>query len=254
MSSWDPDNMLLSPTVNTCHMGDDVKALSTHEVRLFDLIRRPEVKSFLRFVSTNNGFYCSKAMVTHLSRLPIGTAIRQLISAGLLEVDVVPDGFDQYSCHLTRKGVGIIDGTLVPPFRLMLVEDRPEDVSLVRMILNEAALRVQMTVLSDGEKAIRYVEGWSDVNRPDLIMLDLNLPKINGQRVLEHIRSRDNRTSVAIFSGSSWPNEMRRTRELKADCYIVKPMGLREIRRTATRLRSLVIQILGRNMELAVEC
>ncbi len=86
------------------------------------------------------------------------------------------------------------------PLRLLLVEDNPGDVMLFREAIKAYTIAHQLAVVSDGEAALAYVRGeppYEDVPRPDLVLLDLNLPRIDGQAVLSALkqdeRPRDDR-------------------------------------------------------------
>ena len=87
-----------------------------------------------------------------------------------------------------------------PPATILLVEDNPADVLLIREALEEHSIRADIYVLSDGEKAVRFVENESrELAPPDLVILDLNLPRKTGREVLhENIARRERWLAEAI--------------------------------------------------------
>jgi CheY-like chemotaxis protein len=120
-----------------------------------------------------------------------------------------------------------------------LVEDNPGDQLLAKKLFEAANLTVHVTTVDDGEKAMEFVDKWSSSNRPDLVLLDLNLPKRSGHEVLDHIRGKDLKVPVAVFAGSSSNDDLERAKQLGAVEYIVKPMGMKEFDATVPRLRQL---------------
>jgi chemotaxis family two-component system response regulator Rcp1 len=126
---------------------------------------------------------------------------------------------------------------------LLLVEDDPGDQMLVQEILKETNLDAKLTLVKDGEKAVHCIERWSESNRPDLVLLDLNLPKMDAREVLAHIRKKDPTVRVAALTGFGLQSDIAREWESQVDGYLVKPIGLDELSRTAERLRMLMQSI-----------
>jgi two-component system, chemotaxis family, response regulator Rcp1 len=112
-----------------------------------------------------------------------------------------------------------------------LIEDNPGDAILASEYLYETSYPVQITIIDDGRKAIDFFENVSRgiEERPDLVLLDLNLPRRTGHEVLSFIRSRGIDVKVVIYSGSKSPLDVKRAEENKADGYLVKPMGAKEM-------------------------
>ena len=111
---------------------------------------------------------------------------------------------------------------------VLLVEDNEGDVVLVREALAEGDKTADLHVVRDGLEALaflRHEEGFSDVPRPDVILLDLNLPKLHGSEVLHQLkRDRDLRSiPVVILSTSSSEADVRDSYLHRANCYITKP-------------------------------
>jgi two-component system, chemotaxis family, response regulator Rcp1 len=115
---------------------------------------------------------------------------------------------------------------------VLLVEDNPGDIVLFMEALNETNARANLNTVEDGEEALSFLRRqgrYKYVPRPSLIILDLNLPKINGREVLQEIR-RDpdfNAIPVVILTTSKSENDMLEAYRLHASCYIVKPVDLK---------------------------
>ena len=119
------------------------------------------------------------------------------------------------------------------PINILLVEDNPGDVRLTREALNGAKLRNQLHVIADGMEAMAYLrrEGhYAQAVRPDLILLDLNLPKKDGREVLADIKSDPSlkRIPVVILTTSQAEQDILRTYDLHANCYVSKPVDLEQ--------------------------
>lgn len=120
---------------------------------------------------------------------------------------------------------------------ILLVEDNPADQLLAREIILSANPEVDITVLDDGEKAMNAVEAWSEPNSPDVVFLDLNLPRRNGHEVLECIKNRNPHVRVIVLSGSNSEKDIAKARECGIIDYIIKPIGMKELEETIARVR-----------------
>src|SRR5271154_6902835 len=117
------------------------------------------------------------------------------------------------------------------PIEVLLVEDSPGDVRLTQEAFKDAKVHINLHVASDGEKAMAFLarEGnYADVPRPDLILLDLNLPKKDGREVLAEIKESPSLKTipVVILTTSASEADILRSYRLHANCYITKPVGL----------------------------
>jgi CheY-like chemotaxis protein len=125
--------------------------------------------------------------------------------------------------------------------RILLVEDNPADAQMLDTALRRTGIPLEITVLEDGVKAIEYLAAADrDVNGSrncDIVLLDLNLPRLGGFEVLEYIRSyeRLKRLPVVVMSGSTNMDEIDRCYQAGANSYICKPIHLNEILATAAR-------------------
>jgi chemotaxis family two-component system response regulator Rcp1 len=114
---------------------------------------------------------------------------------------------------------------------ILLVEDNPGDVRLAKEALRDAKVRNNLHVVEDGVEALAYLrrEGkYADAPHPDLILLDLNLPKKDGREVLAEVKADENlkRVPVVILTMSEAEEDILRTYDLHANCYITKPVDL----------------------------
>jgi chemotaxis family two-component system response regulator Rcp1 len=122
-------------------------------------------------------------------------------------------------------------GTDVAAIEVLLVEDSPGDVRLTREAFKDAKVLIKLHVALDGAEAMTFLkrEGQhANAPRPDLILLDLNLPKKDGREVLEEIKQSLTLKSipVVILTTSTSEADVLRSYELHANCYITKPVGL----------------------------
>lgn len=123
---------------------------------------------------------------------------------------------------------------------VLLVEDNPADVRLAKEMLSEIDIKFNITTADDGEKAITMLTQAKML--PELVLLDLNLPKIGGIEVLRYIRKElgGRRVCVAILTGSLFREDRLRAQELEADGYFIKPMGVDEMVAVAQSIRELL--------------
>ena len=116
---------------------------------------------------------------------------------------------------------------------ILLVEDNPGDVRLIREALKDGRILNNINVATDGMEAMALLrrEGKHvDAPAPDLILLDLNLPKKDGREVLAEIKadSKLRRIPVVILTTSSAEEDIIKTYDLHANCYVTKPVGLEQ--------------------------
>lgn len=116
-------------------------------------------------------------------------------------------------------------------FEILLVEDSPGDVRLTREALKDAKMHINLHVASDGIEAMALLnrEGeYANVPRPDLILLDLNLPRKDGRQVLEEIKANPALMTIpiVILTTSASEEDVLRSYRLHANCYISKPVDL----------------------------
>jgi two-component system, chemotaxis family, response regulator Rcp1 len=122
------------------------------------------------------------------------------------------------------------------PIQILLVEDNPGDVRLTVEALRDAKVRNQLHVVEDGVEAMSLLrrEGqYAGIPRPDLILLDLNLPRKDGREVLAEIKQDADlkRIPVVILTSSAAEQDVLHAYNLYANCYITKPLALEEFLR-----------------------
>ncbi len=120
---------------------------------------------------------------------------------------------------------------LVKPIDILLVEDNPGDVRLTMEALKDVKMKNNLFVVNDGVEAIKFLrrEGkYSSTPEPDLILLDLNLPKMDGREVLSEIKADPQLKSipVVVLTISKAEEDIIRAYKLHANCYITKPVNL----------------------------
>jgi chemotaxis family two-component system response regulator Rcp1 len=120
-----------------------------------------------------------------------------------------------------------------PVPKLLIVDDNPADVGLVREALAASALHSQINSVGDGVEAMAFLNGrekFTNAVRPDLVILDLNLPRKDGLAVLAAMKAGPDlrRIPVVIFSTSQLRKDIVRSYELGANCYVCKPGNLNE--------------------------
>jgi CheY-like chemotaxis protein len=125
--------------------------------------------------------------------------------------------------------MSVYDGSI----QVLLVEDNPGDVRLTKEALKEGKLLNQLTVVGDGVEALSFLrkEGkYADAIQPELILLDLNLPKKDGREVLAEIKADPNlrRIPVVVLTTSSAEEDILKIYDLHANCYITKPVDLEQ--------------------------
>ncbi|MFB0517360.1 MAG: response regulator [Candidatus Neomarinimicrobiota bacterium] len=119
----------------------------------------------------------------------------------------------------------------VTPINILLVEDNPGDVRLTQEALKETKVLNSLQVVHDGVEALAFLHRevqYADAAYPDLILLDLNLPRKDGREVLAEIKSDDilRRIPVVVLTISEAEEDILKTYDLHANCYITKPLDL----------------------------
>jgi CheY-like chemotaxis protein len=119
----------------------------------------------------------------------------------------------------------------IKPVEILLVEDNPGDIRLTREALRDNKIRNNLSVARDGVEAIAFLRRagqYADAPRPDIILLDLNLPRRDGREVLEEIKQDDDlkRIPVVVLTTSSDEADVLTSYNLHANCFISKPVDL----------------------------
>ena len=117
------------------------------------------------------------------------------------------------------------------PIEILLVEDNPGDVRLTKEALKEGKVYSNLHTVKDGVEAMEFLRRqgkYAGVPRPDIILLDLNLPRKDGREVLQEIKSDDllKRIPVVVLTTSKAEEDVLKTYNLHANCYVTKPVDL----------------------------
>ena len=117
------------------------------------------------------------------------------------------------------------------PVEFLLVEDNPGDVRLTQEALKDTKVRNNLNILGDGVSALAFLRRESpyvNAPRPDIILLDLNLPKMDGRELLSHIKAdpKLKRIPVVVITSSEAEQDILRTYDLHVNCYVTKPVDL----------------------------
>jgi len=123
--------------------------------------------------------------------------------------------------------------TMGRPVEILLVEDNQPDVELTQEALLENKVRNNLHVVTDGEAAMDFLHKrgeYGDKPRPDLILLDLNLPRKDGREVLAEVKADPSLKTipVVILTTSQAEEDILRSYQLQANCYVTKPVKLSE--------------------------
>jgi CheY-like chemotaxis protein len=122
------------------------------------------------------------------------------------------------------------------PIDILLVEDNPGDARLTREALAQSKVRNQIHHVKDGEQCVAFLRReppYEEAPRPDLILLDLNLPRLDGREVLEDIKNDPDlvHIPVVILTSSQAEEDILRSYRLHANCFITKPVDLDQLSR-----------------------
>jgi len=123
--------------------------------------------------------------------------------------------------------------TTASPVEILIVEDNPGDVRLAREGLSECKIRNNLHAVDDGVKAMAFLRRqgeYAGTPRPDLIRLDLNLPKKDGRQVLLEIKEDESfrLIPVVVLTTSKAEEDIVKSYSLHANCYVTKPLGLQQ--------------------------
>ncbi len=136
----------------------------------------------------------------------------------------------------------------VRPLEILLVEDNPGDVELVREALGEEDIPHAVNVVGDGVEALSYLRGegqYAGALLPDFVLLDLKLPKKGGLEVLAEMKADEilRRIPVIVLSSSDAPDDVLRAYDLQASCYVTKPSDLDEFERVMQTVRDFTLTV-----------
>ncbi len=145
-----------------------------------------------------------------------------------------------------------------PTAQVLFIEDSAAEIRLVTELLNRAKVQFDGHWVTSGEDALRFLLKEADFEkapRPDIIFLDLNLPKMGGEGTLRQIRAQDHLKAipVVILSGSDHEDDVISAREQGAVHYLVKPLNYEKLCEAVARIRSLKLEPRGDELFLCAE-
>lgn len=131
---------------------------------------------------------------------------------------------------------------------ILLIEDNPMDVLLTKEAFRSSKIKFNLYVATDGEEALKVLERkgrFSIYPKPDLILLDLNLPKIDGRQVLNKIKNDQDLKDipVIVLSGSDTDTDISKSYDLHANSYIVKPETFEDLKEIVSSIQTYWFQI-----------
>jgi len=137
-------------------------------------------------------------------------------------------------------------------FEILIVEDNPGDARLIREGLRSCRFSSNTTVAKCGFKALDFLnkrDGYKTAPHPDFIILDLNLPRLSGFHVLAEIKQNEiwRDIPVAIFTSSELEDDIHRSYELLANCYITKPTSVDEFLDVVKSVTTFCLSTTGNN-------
>ncbi|MDX1284002.1 MAG: response regulator [Draconibacterium sp.] len=127
--------------------------------------------------------------------------------------------------------------------KVLLVDDDPEDIDLTMEVMEMTKIKVEVEVASDGIEAMDYLNKVADngsIRLPDLILLDLNMPRMNGHEVLENLKADDRfkQIPVVILTTSKSENDIFKSYYNGVSCFISKPVGLSQFQEVVEAINS----------------
>lgn len=141
-----------------------------------------------------------------------------------------------------------IEESKANPIEILLVEDMEQDIDLTKEALADARITNNLRVVTDGELALEYLfkqNQYSEAPTPDLILLDLNLPKKSGFDVMKAIKADDHlkRIPVVVLTTSDSEHDVLKSYDLHANCYITKPVDMKQFMKIITMLEEFWLMI-----------
>ena len=134
------------------------------------------------------------------------------------------------------------------PIEILLVEDNEGDIGLIEEVFEEARIRNKLHIAENGEEAMLFLHGekeFSGSTRPDIILLDLNLPKKDGREVLKEIKENDDLKNipVVILTTSGAEKDILKAYDLHANAYITKPLDFNQFIKVIESIENFWLEI-----------
>jgi CheY-like chemotaxis protein len=136
------------------------------------------------------------------------------------------------------------------PVEILLVEDNKGDIGLIEEVFEEAKIRNSIHVAEDGEEAVLYLRGggkFSGSPRPDIILLDLNLPKKDGREVLREIKEDNNLKNipVVVLTTSRAEKDILKSYDLHANAYVTKPLDFDQLIKVVKSIENFWLEVVN---------
>lgn len=134
------------------------------------------------------------------------------------------------------------------PIHILLVEDNEGDILLIKEAFGIVKLTNDLTILKDGEKAIKFLKKeaeYREISIPDLIILDVNLPRVNGHEVLQFVKNNKNLKSIPVImlTTSSSDKDIELSYDNHANCYITKPVDVDDFLKAIMRIEDFWVRL-----------
>ncbi|GAA4631389.1 response regulator [Actinoallomurus vinaceus] len=141
-----------------------------------------------------------------------------------------------------------MNDVIIRPIEVLLVEDDPGDVVLTKEAFADNKVNNTLSIVSDGEEAMRFLrreDDYADAPRPDLVLLDLNLPRMDGRQVLEAIKADDTLRTipVVVLTTSEAEEDIVRSYRLHANAYVTKPVDLDQFIRVVRQIDDFFVSV-----------
>jgi CheY-like chemotaxis protein len=141
--------------------------------------------------------------------------------------------------------------TPVPAVEILLVEDSRDDAELMVEALTDSDLAVRVTVVEDGEDAVRYLRregGYQDAPRPDLVLLDLHLPRKSGHEVLEDIKQDESLRLIPVVLLTAFASDeaIEKAHDRHVNCCVRKPSDLDELAQAVCKIKNFWLRMVRR--------
>jgi chemotaxis family two-component system response regulator Rcp1 len=146
--------------------------------------------------------------------------------------------------------------TYARPIQILLIEDSPSDAKLTLKALSLAKVANKVSHVEDGVEAMEFLErkgSYGDAPRPDLVLLDLNLPRKNGREILEEMKSDPDLKTipVIVLTTSSAEQDVLKSYQLHANCYITKPVNFDRFIECVTSIEQFWLSVVVLPQEIA---
>ena len=137
--------------------------------------------------------------------------------------------------------------TIGRPMEILLIEDDLEDAGLTMEALNKEQIQCRVSLVRDGEEAMEFVRRqgrYARAPRPDIVLLDMNLPKLNGREVLALLKKDDSlaRIPVAVLTASAEHQEILESENLHVESFLTKPVDLKAFIAVVRSLRKFLLE------------